>query len=393
MGYAYVVGSITSTVQTMEAGTRKYQELMDQLNVFLEENNVENDLRVTARAYFRTRHQAGNLVDWRELLNEMSPDLRESIASTSHQNWVGESSYFIGKATSWQVPSDFVGKAAALFQEITYPRGERIIEIGQPVDAVYVIKRGVVWSNGRVFCKGGLFGEDVVLDATDPDRRSPYVAMALTFVQLQSLDYEELQDLLEEFPQVMRQTERAALRTRFKRHVYSYASALRELNGLKPLGALPDRGLIEHYTWKLKWLKMDGLSGAKFFKSIIKIQAAFRGSQGRKRVSDIKDSLLVQLDKRVQRSVARAQNEIQSSVGAVSAAGHPEAPVLLQKLLDQLSVMSDRIVQLEAKLSSESTLHQISTRIDSIDQKLGNNSKPGGPPPLPMAGPPLPMAK
>ena len=109
--------------QTMEASTRKYQELMDQLNTFLEDNQVpislsislavslsfrlsdcltgclttvasasptlpplldhdasshqrinqvDNSLRVEARKYFRTRHQAGNLVDWRELLHEMS---------------------------------------------------------------------------------------------------------------------------------------------------------------------------------------------------------------------------------------------------------------------------------------------------------------------------------
>merc|ERR1711907_689082 len=202
--YAYVVGSITSTVQTMEAGTRRYQELMDQLNQFLEENNVENDLRITARAYFRTRHQAGNLVDWRELLNEMSPDLREAIASHSHENWIGDSHFF------WNAPDDFVGKAAALFTEVTYPCGERIIEIGQPVDAIYVIKRGVVCSRGKVIRKGALFGEDVVLDMEhNEDRRSSYVAMAFTFVQLQALDFNELYELLEEYPQVKRQTQRA----------------------------------------------------------------------------------------------------------------------------------------------------------------------------------------
>ena len=34
--YAYIVGSITSVVEQMEAGVAKYQELMDMLNQFLE---------------------------------------------------------------------------------------------------------------------------------------------------------------------------------------------------------------------------------------------------------------------------------------------------------------------------------------------------------------------
>lgn len=373
--YAYVVGSITSTVQTMEAGTRRYQELMDQLNQFLEENNVENDLRITARAYFRTRHQAGNLVDWRELLNEMSPDLREAIASHSHENWIGDSHFF------WNAPDDFVGKAAALFTEVTYPCGERIIEIGQPVDAIYVIKRGVVCSRGKVIRKGALFGEDVVLDMEhNEDRRSSYVAMAFTFVQLQALDFNELYELLEEYPQVKRQTQRASLRQRFKSHVYSYASAVREMQGLKPLGIMPDRELIDHYRWKLAWLKMDGASGARFFKAIIKIQSVFRGSQGRKTVREKKESLLIQLDRKVQRTVKQTEGSLRMSIEAQGVTSSPDAPALLQRIMQTLEAMDKRLGQVEGRVCSETTILELSKRIESIDSKLG---KAGGPPPLP----------
>merc|ERR1719331_1663761 len=53
--YAYVVGSITSTVSNMEASTRRYQELMDMLNTFLDNNNISEELRVMGRQYMRTR--------------------------------------------------------------------------------------------------------------------------------------------------------------------------------------------------------------------------------------------------------------------------------------------------------------------------------------------------
>jgi len=343
--YAYVVGSITTTVQSMEAATRKYQELMDQLNQFLDENNVQQDLRVQARKYFRTRSQAGNLVDWRELLNELSPDLREQIAAMSHSNWVGDSSYF------WKCDEEFIGKAAALFTEVTYPRGERIIEIGQPVDCLYVIKKGVVWSKGRVVCKGGLFGEDVALDGYNPERRSPYVAMALTFVQLQALNWEELYALLEEFPRVKEQTRRASLRRLFKEHIYAYASAFRMPE--KPLGLLPNLQLIEHYGWKIKWLRMTGKGSARFFKAIIKIQSVFRGYEGRKIAQGKKDSLLVQLDRRLSRQL---QSTTQSLTKLI-AGSDPQGPKLLLQLLASMEL--------------------IHHRLDSIDKHVGVNSNSG----------------
>jgi len=403
--YAYVVGSITSTVQTMEAGVRKYQELMDQLNQFLEENQVDTSLRVQARAYFRTRHQAGNLVDWRELLAEMSPDLREQIASQSHENWAGGSLYF------WNCPDEFVGKAAALFKEVTFPKGEKILEIGQNVNEIYVIKRGMIACAGKILSKGCLFGEDVVLDGIKTgDQRSPHVAMAFTFVQLQSLDASELLELLEEFPSVMKTCERASLRARFKSHVYSYASAARALQSppLGPIGVSPNRGLIEHYKWKLAWLRQDGARGAIFFKNIIKLQAAWRGAMGRKKALAMKNSLLVQLNRTMSRSVKQINSAIGGATGGSPTQLLPEPPAngvsadFMRQLVTSLDQVAQRLTVVEAKTDDSSMMVRLMERLDTIDSKLtGANRGPAitrvgslvgnGPPPLPMAGPPLPL--
>jgi len=92
--YAYVVGSITTTVSNMEASSRRYQELMDMLNTFLDDNNISNDLRVSSRAYMRTRQAQGNLTNWQDLLCEMSPDLREAVARETHPGWALTSRFF-----------------------------------------------------------------------------------------------------------------------------------------------------------------------------------------------------------------------------------------------------------------------------------------------------------
>jgi len=393
--YAYVVGSITTTVQTMEACTKKYQELMDQLNVYLEENQVETSLRVQARKYFRTRHQAGNLVDWRELLNEMSPDLREQIASANHDDWCAGSNYF------WDAPKDFRGKAAALFKEVTFPKGEKILETGQNVDSIFLIKSGVVGTAERVLTRGCLFGEHAVLNAiASGDRRSSHVAMAFTFVQLQSLDVHELLELLEEFPGVKRTAQKASLRALFRSHVISYASAARELEGKKAIGVVPKRELIEHYKWKLSWLKMDGSRGATFFRNVIKLQASWRGHAGRKRALAVQNSLPVQLKKTMHRSVQQINTTIKTqpdwAAGMSRAASAPQdqdqgacSAVFMKDLVASLEQVSAQLTRVENQ--KETMIQTMMQRLGELDSKLNNNSRGPplgvqivGPPPLPL---------
>lgn len=388
--YAYVVGSITSTVQTMEASTQKYQELMDQLNLFLEENQVSTTLRVEARRYFRTRHQAGNLVDWRELLAEMSPDLREQIASESHDDWCAGSNYF------HDAPKEFRAKAAALFKEVTFPKGEQILEIGQNVDEIFVIKSGAVATEGKVLTKGCLFGESAVLDAiSSGSRRSVHTATALTFAHLQSLDMQELLELLEEFPEVKRKAHRASLRAVFRSHVLSYASAARELDGQRALGVRQNRELIEHYKWKLEWLIMDGTRGAQFFKNVIKLQASWRGHMGRKRALSVKDSLSMQLRRTVARSMQRINTQIEAPPawgGGMlqgQSAGSDDSTNLMEQLLASLDKASERLTRAESQNGMMQTMLQ---RLQQIDNQLKSNSQAppllgvrvSSPPPLPM---------
>jgi len=388
--YAYVVGSITTTVQTMEASTHKYQELMDQLNQFLEENQVNATLRVEARRYFRTRHQAGNLVDWRELLTEMSPDLREQIASESHDDWCAGSNYF------HDAPEDFRGKAAALFKEVTFPKGEKILEVGQNVNAIFLIKSGAVATEGKVLTKGCLFGESAVLDAiSSGSRRSAHIATALTFAHLQSIDMHELLELLDEFPEVKLTAHRASLRALFRSHVLSYASAARELDGKSALGVRQNRELIDHYKWKLEWLKMDGTRGAQFFKNVIKLQSSWRGHMGRKRALSVKDSLAVQLRKTVARSMQMINTQIEAPPAwgtpmlQGQSAGSDDSMNVMNKLLASLDKASERLTCAESQNGMMQTMLQ---RLQQIDNQLKSNSQAPpllgvrvtNPPPLPM---------
>jgi len=342
--YAYVVGSITSTVSNMEASTRRYQELMDMLNSFLEMNNITDELRVQGRAYMRTRQAQGNLTDWRELLNEMSPDLREAIARETHPGWALTSPFF---ATA---DEDFQAKAASLFTEVTFPRGEKIIEIGQPIDSLFVIKRGVVAVKGKVKRAGGLFGEDIILDRTNPDARSPYIAMAFTFTVVQALAVESLKDLLDEFPAVKEHCRKTLIWQVVRENAWAYASAVLEVSGKPRLESASNRELVDHYKWKVSWLRMDGLMAVRVFKAVIRIQKVLRGHWARAKLDKSKEDGIGAIELCVKNAVTVSMRSLEEKLGVGSSAPDSASnAALLKNISAQLTQLSQRLSALEPK--------------------------------------------
>jgi len=369
--YAYVVGSITTTVSNMEASSRRYQELMDMLNTFLDNNNISNDLRVASRAYMRTRQAQGNLTNWQELLYEMSPDLREAVARETHPGWALTSPFFRTAC------NDFQAKAASKFTEVTFPRGEKIIEIGQPMDSLYLIKKGVVAVRGKVVGKGQMFGEDIILNKTKPDCRSTYMALAFTFTVVQSLKISELNDLLEEFPDVKEHCRKILIWQIVRDSCWAYASAVLESQGRKPLAGAKDRDLVNHYKWKVGWLQMDGMHAVRVFKAVIKIQKVVRGHIARKLLN-------------------KSQED---GIGAIEIAVKNAVVIGMQSLQDKLGITSDgrssSASNMEILLRISKQLNDLSDRVRVIENERGGGGRVHtSPPALPGSGPPsLPMRK
>jgi len=335
--YAYVVGSITTTVGNMEASSRRYQELMDMLNQFLEMNAISDDLRIQSRAYMRTRQAQGNLTNWQDLLTEMSPDLREAVARETHPGWAISSPFFSNAC------DDFQAKAASLFTEVTFPRGEKIIEIGQPVDSLYLVKKGVVSVKSQVIRKGGLFGEDIILNHSRPDMRSTYIAMAWTFTVVEALATEQLHDLLEEFPDVKENCRKVLIWQIVREHCWAYASAVRETSGESRLQSARDRELVDHYKWKVKWLRMEGMRAVRVFKAVIRIQKTVRGHWIRQRLNKSKEDGIGAIEMAVKNAVAGGIRELTTRLDSGTDAA------ILQQISAQLSNLSERLAQLEVQ--------------------------------------------
>lgn len=339
--YAYVVGNITSTVASMEAGSRRYQELMDMLNQFLEMNEITDDLRIESRAYMRTRQAAGNLTDWNDLLNEMSPDLREKVAEETHPGWALACPFFSNACVSFQA------KAASQFTEITFPRGEMIVEMGQPVDSLFLIKKGMVCCKGKVIQRGGVFGADVVLNLKDSERRANYVAQAWTFTIVEALAVEALMELLDDFPEVKENCRKMMLWQITRENCWAYASAVLQIQGKRRLYSATDNELVDFYKWKVKWLRLEGMTAVKTFRAIIKIQKTIRGMITRKRLNKSKEQGVGAIEVAIKNALGLGMRKLEEKIGTIGENAEDDATLGL--ICGELARLSQALDKLEAK--------------------------------------------
>jgi CRP-like cAMP-binding protein len=352
--YAYIVGSITSVVTAMEASSARYQEIMDMLNAFLEKESITTELRITARQYIRTRQSNGNLLNWDDLLGNLSDDIREDFAKETHLDWALRSKYLC------RAPEGFQAKAAASFKEEAFPSGERILEIGQEVPAMYVVKKGAVGAYGRVLGKGGIIGLENILDTrTNPEHRSMHMATALTFTVMESLSIQKLESLLDEYPE----TKAYAIKTLnweiTRMNCWAYASAVLEVRGKPALKGAPDRDLVDFYKWKVKWLNMTGLQAVRLFKAVIHIQRTARGHICRRKFNKSKEDGIAAIHTVAKKLITAAIEQLEARIEEVGkdkvmerarakAQAEQEEAQMLQQISAQITSLSSRVAALES---------------------------------------------
>jgi len=288
--YALVLSNVNTLMAAMEAQSRKYTNLVDSLNVFLEERAISADLRYEARRYLRTRDVEGNLVSYHGLLHQLSPDIQQAVAGETHRGWCQGSRYLHG------AEEDFEAKSASNFAEITFPAGESIIERGEPVDRLLVIKKGLVGCFGRVLNAGDVLGDETIIDERRKrdegggGYRAAYVATALTFTVIDSLPLASFEEVIAHFPGVRKRAQKRLNCAIMRAHCWAYASAVLEGRGRKPLRGAWDRDLVDFYSWKVSWFQVKGLDAVRLFRSVLCIQRVARGYIQRRHLGKSKES-------------------------------------------------------------------------------------------------------
>lgn len=243
--FAYIVGAVTGTVATMGKRKTDFYELMDGVNNYMEEVQLPNTQRMRIREYFRHRFNTGTLHSNTDLLDKMSPALREGVATHTHAGWIRDIPYFTN------CNNDFVVKVALCLEHRTFAPHELVITLFEDTDVMYIVKAGVCACKGMIYTSGKVFGEDMITSIIKPsESKRHYTGRALTFSDVYALQKNSLTDLLDKYESTYAEVRRLAIKTVFRECILSYNNAVKNLmTGQRKFSGT--RQLVEQFEAKL----------------------------------------------------------------------------------------------------------------------------------------------
>jgi len=182
---------------------------MDELNDFMEDQGLPDDLTVRLREFFNHSRNMEKMKVYSSLLSRMSPGLRGEVAMLAYGPMLETVPYFEGTGES------FLTTVAVQLSAIALSPGEMVVAGDVPADAIYFVADGVVSQHGKILSIGYHFGDEVILE-TGLHR---FPVRAITFCSLHVLSKEAIQEVLAMFPAIAKKVRKAAIRMAFRRDV------------------------------------------------------------------------------------------------------------------------------------------------------------------------------
>jgi len=186
--WAYVIGNASGIVATMDKDSIRHNQTMDNLNHFVKERNIPQDLSRQLRAYFNFSRDLAKNLNNRELIEQMSPSLRKAVAARNLR-WVRKVPW-CRHGLSYDIVIEMVQKmeGAAYTDHETLPIK----------DVLVVMHKGVASRRGRVMLKGSFWGADLILFSSLLKDQSKVIS--LTMAEILAINRKDLLEVISHFP-------------------------------------------------------------------------------------------------------------------------------------------------------------------------------------------------
>eukprot|EP00500_Bicosoecida_sp_ms1_P000700 CAMPEP_0203808006 /NCGR_PEP_ID=MMETSP0115-20131106/1370_1 /ASSEMBLY_ACC=CAM_ASM_000227 /TAXON_ID=33651 /ORGANISM="Bicosoecid sp, Strain ms1" /LENGTH=879 /DNA_ID=CAMNT_0050716689 /DNA_START=358 /DNA_END=2994 /DNA_ORIENTATION=- len=213
--YAYIIGAVCGIVSNIDKATSSYLQALDNLNRYMAEIKLPNDLRLQLREYFDHCRQLHRNKYYQGLLLQMSPSLRKAVAMHCHSVWIRAVPFF--NAPEDDERSEFVASISVVLVPMAFAPLEKIVLEGEKTSKMYIIQRGLAIRRGNLLTTGDFFGEDMILT----NARRAYSVRSLTFLDVYSLSKRGLRDALNagEFAKTKKLIRRAAIKLALRREM------------------------------------------------------------------------------------------------------------------------------------------------------------------------------
>jgi CRP-like cAMP-binding protein len=194
--------------------------LTDLNELFADLPTTPQEMRVKLREFFKYKHGDTklDLVKTTALMSEMSPRLRAELVVLRNV-WMRDVEFF------HDFPESLVLALSLKMKQQTYPPKELILEKGDYMDNFLMIRKGVLVANGRIITAGQVYGQDYILE---PGRSSQFL-QTITFSEVYSLSYQDLEEEVKHYPDVQVMLKKKRLRALMRREMVAYSQAYNAL--------------------------------------------------------------------------------------------------------------------------------------------------------------------
>lgn len=284
--YGYVVGAVGNVISTKNSRTSGLKNSLTDLNeLFADLPTTPQEMRVKLREFFKYKHGETklDLEKTTALMSEMSPRLRAELVVLRNV-WMRDVEFF------HDFPESLVLALSLKMKQQTYPPKELILEKGDYMDNFLMIRRGVLVANGRIITAGQVYGQDYILEPG----RSPQFLQTITFSEVYSLSYQDLEEEVKHYPDVQVMLKKKRLRALMRREMVAYSQAY---NALMLYGTKADvykwyDERPQFYLDKLKTINgedggflinPDSEEAQKRMRAVLLIQSCYRSKKTREK--------------------------------------------------------------------------------------------------------------
>jgi CRP-like cAMP-binding protein len=206
--YSYIIGNLSSIVQTLESDSSALNRKLNVLREFSKDQNIDRKIFDKIRRYLEINGTTEKY-DKNALIRELPGSLKKLVTIHTHKKIV-ERIYFFQDKDEMFI-SRFVGKLVTT----NYTNGKTIFYKGDYADEVFFISKGRIILKGKYgsivknFMQGAYFGELEVLNKENPSRK--YTAqVASPKATLSTISKKDFNLILKEFPEVEREVKATA---------------------------------------------------------------------------------------------------------------------------------------------------------------------------------------
>ena len=206
MIWGSVIATFCGVVANLDPAGTEFRTTMDNLNRFMSQQGIPEDMRIQLREYFhQTRHlqiARANKV----LIENMSPMLQGKVVWKINEKWLRHVWFLKEAEDSFMVQLSLHLTAAVFAPAELCPSGY-----------MYIVHRGIALYGGTVLTSGKVWGEDMILQSIH--LRSKYAARCMTYVEVYMISRDALIELAMKHPATLKYIRRSAFRLGFRREM------------------------------------------------------------------------------------------------------------------------------------------------------------------------------